>query len=67
MPPTPEELGKEVRRVWLEWASERPSPKPSWLLSWDELSEEEKEVDRRIGTRLYNMGAADASLHHLSK
>lgn len=49
-------LGQEVRRVWLEWASEQDNPKPSWLLPWEELSEADKEVDRRIGERMYRAG-----------
>lgn len=45
----PEMLGVEVRRVWLAWAREQPNPKPSWLVPWEELSEPDREVDRRIG------------------
>lgn len=51
-----EELGKEVRKVWLEWARKQPNPKPSWLLPWEELDESQKEVDRLIGEKLYTMG-----------
>lgn len=52
-----ESLGREVRRVWLAWANEQPSQKPSWLLSWDSLSEADREVDRRIGEALAILGA----------
>lgn len=51
-----EELGKEVRKVWLEWARQQPNPKLSWLTPWDELDEDQKEVDRLIGERLYALG-----------
>jgi hypothetical protein len=57
MPPRSREiLGQEVRAEWITWAREQPSPKPSWLVPWDELSEPDKEVDRRIGERLFKMG-----------
>ena len=42
-------LGQIVRSAWVSWASEQPDPKPSWLVPWDELSEPDKEADRRIG------------------
>jgi hypothetical protein len=51
-----EELGRVVRHEWLRWAREQPDPKPSWLLPWEELTEAEREVDRRIGTALYGLG-----------
>ncbi len=46
-------LGKLVRAEWVKWAREQPSPKPSWLQSWDELTEPEREVDRRIGEAIW--------------
>lgn len=42
-----ENLGQIVRDVWRDWAMEQPNPKPSWLVPWAELSEPDKEVDRR--------------------
>lgn len=54
-----ERLGREVREVWIAWAREQPDPKPSWLAPWEELTEAEREVDRRIGHRLYAQGVAD--------
>jgi cell division protein FtsL len=51
-----EMLGREVRAEWVAWAKEQPSPKASWLVPWEGLSEPDKEVDRRIGVRLYNIG-----------
>lgn len=53
-----EHLGREVRAAWVSWAREQPSPKPSWLVSWEGISEPDREVDRRIGERLFAMGAA---------
>lgn len=44
-----ETLGRIVRLAWVEWAREQPSPKPSWLKPWEELSETGREADRRIG------------------
>jgi len=40
--------GRLVRKVWVTWAKEQPNPKPSWLVPWEELSEPDREVDRRI-------------------
>lgn len=51
-----EELGREVRRIWIEWAREQEAPKPSWLVPWEELAEPDREVDRRIGEHLYALG-----------
>jgi hypothetical protein len=42
-------LGRMVRDIWVAWAREQPNPKPSWLKPWEELSEPDREVDRRIG------------------
>lgn len=47
-----EVLGKLVRLEWMDWAREHPQPKPSWLTPWEELTEPEREVDRRIGERI---------------
>lgn len=54
-----EELGRIVREVWVEWAKEQQSPKPSWLVPWEGLGEPDKEVDRRIGERLAAEGNAE--------
>lgn len=48
-PAARDDLGHLVRRVWVEWAKEQPSPKPSWLVPWEDLPEPDREVDRRIG------------------
>jgi hypothetical protein len=49
-----EALGRLVRDEWVRWAREQPNPKPSWLTPWSDLSESEREVDRRIGERVAN-------------
>jgi hypothetical protein len=57
-----EALGRLVRVVWVEWAREQPNPKPSWLKPWEELEEPDREVDRRIGERLFAYGRESAAL-----
>lgn len=49
-----EQLGRRVREVWITWAKEQPNPKASWLKAWEELSEADREVDRRIGETIWN-------------
>lgn len=44
-----EVLGRVVREAWVAWAKTQPNPKPSWLVPWSQLSEPDREVDRRIG------------------
>jgi hypothetical protein len=56
--PDREILGRRVREVWVAWAKEQASPKPSWLVPWEGLSELDKEVDRRIGAELFLIGFA---------
>lgn len=51
-----EALGRAVRDIWVEWAKEQPTPKPTWLKPWDALPEPDKEVDRRIGEKLFELG-----------
>ena len=53
-----ERLGKEVRAEWINWAHLQPEPKASWLEPWDVLTEPEREVDRRIGERIYRLAAS---------
>jgi hypothetical protein len=47
-----EAMGRLVREVWVAFAEAQPNPKPSWLVPWDGLPEDQKEVDRRIGETL---------------
>lgn len=63
VPPPPadgprEALGRQVRDVWVQWASEQPDPKPTWLVGWDELDEGQREVDMRIGETLAQAAVA---------
>jgi hypothetical protein len=44
-----EALGRFVREVWVQWASDQADAKPSWLVVWDELEPGQREVDCRIG------------------
>jgi hypothetical protein len=44
-----DDLGRFVREAWVRWAKTQPSPKPSWLVPWEELAEPDKEADRQIG------------------
>jgi hypothetical protein len=41
--------GRLVRRNFVRWAREQRNPKPSWLLKWDEIDDDQREVDMRIG------------------
>lgn len=51
-----ETLGRIVREIWVDFAREQPDPKPHHLAPWEALSEPMKEVDRRIGERLFVLG-----------
>jgi hypothetical protein len=42
-------LGRMVREAWVRWAQTQPSPKPSWIVPYDDLSEPDKEADSQIG------------------
>lgn len=50
-----ESLGRLVREVWVQWATEQSDPKPSWLTGWDELDDGQREVDMRIGEALVRL------------
>jgi hypothetical protein len=50
-----------VRDEWIAWAREQPNPKPSWLTPWEELTEPEREVDRRIGVRVADAASKDVA------
>lgn len=56
-----EALGRVVREVWIAWAKEQPAPKPSWLVPWEDLSESDREVDRRIGEAIYLIAVANTT------
>ena len=50
-----ESLGRIVRETWITWAQEQPdvADHPHWLVPWEELSERDKDVDRRIAAAVY--------------
>lgn len=43
-----DDAGQVIRTAWMEWARTQPSPKPSWLVPWDQLSEADRDADRHI-------------------
>lgn len=51
----PEFLGRLVRMTWREWAGEQPNVKASWLTLWEDLTDAERDVDRRIGMAVANV------------
>ncbi len=51
-------LGRLVRMVWVAWAKEQPDSPPHHLISWEELSEPSREVDRRIGEKVAEVACA---------
>lgn len=54
--PSRDELGNAVREIWIEWARQQDNPKPTWLVPYHELAEEDKEADRMIGEALFTYG-----------
>jgi hypothetical protein len=42
------EPGRLVRETWVTWAKRQPDPKPSWLVPWEDLSEDQRKVDAEI-------------------
>ena len=51
-------LGRLVRMTWVEWAKEQPNPKAHHLEPWENLSEVNREADRRIGLRVAAVSGA---------
>ena len=56
-----EKLGMIVRETWVKWAREQPVIREHWTDLWDQLSEPNKEVDRRIGAAIYAQAIQDAA------
>jgi hypothetical protein len=52
----PDMLGMTVRNTWLEWAKTQPNMDKTQLLSWEELSSEDKDIARKIGLAVVNVG-----------
>ena len=59
-------LGRLVRDTWVAWAMEQPGVKLSWLVTWDQLPEDDpqREVDMRIGAAVAVRAVADAKLRN---
>jgi hypothetical protein len=53
---TREDLGRQVRQRWTEWAMTQPHPKRSWLKPYGELSLADQEADNLIGVSLFCAG-----------
>lgn len=53
---TRDELGQEVRRIWVEFANFSQPLKPKHLIPWEHLDESDKDIDRRIGEKLFLLG-----------
>jgi hypothetical protein len=47
--PIREQRGRLVRETWVTWAKRQRCPKPSWLIGWDDLGADQREVDMLIG------------------
>jgi len=47
-----EELGQLVRKIWVDFCKEIGDTKSSHIAPWEELNENDKEVDRRIGEEI---------------
>ena len=64
MPDPREPLGRLVHDTWVAWAMEQPGAKPSWLVTWDQLPEDDpqREVDMRIGAAVAVQAVADAKV-----
>lgn len=44
-----DELGRMVREAWLRWAETQTNSKPSWLVPYEDLDDQDKEADQQIG------------------
>ena len=53
---TREQLGAEVREIWVAHAISQPDPKSSNLVPFAELSGPDQEADMLIGEALFGMG-----------
>jgi hypothetical protein len=47
-----EHVAKIIRETWVNYCLETGNTKPSHIAPWEELSEWDKEADRRIALRL---------------
>jgi len=56
-----EELGKLVRSTWVNWAKSLPLAKQSWLTPWEELDDQQKEIDRLLGKTVWEAALASSN------
>jgi hypothetical protein len=56
--PSRDDWGRMVREIWIRWARHQPHCKPTWLTPYEDLSEADKEVDRRIGVGIAHAAVA---------
>ena len=60
------ELGKIVREVWIAWATQLPAAMQYIMydrtVSWDNLNDAQREVDRRIGETLFQLGVVSGGV-----
>jgi len=54
MRPSRDEIGEFVRNVWIAYCTDIGDSKPSHFTPYAELSEADKEADRRIGTAVWD-------------
>lgn len=62
---TREDLGRLVHQVWDEWAKECSGSTKT--ITWNQIGDEEREIDMRIGEQLYQAGfeaGADSMISH---
>lgn len=62
-----EMVGRSVRETWVKYCIETGDNKSSHLVPYDELSEWDKEADRRIGEVLFLAGFRAAYFAEVGK
>lgn len=63
---TKDDIGRLVRDSWIAYCREIGDDKPSHLLPYDDLSEQDKEADRRIGEAVWT-AAIQHTISELNK
>lgn len=49
-----ERLGRRVHQTWIELENDQSNPNPSWLVSWDKLTETDKKAVQQIGMVIWS-------------
>jgi hypothetical protein len=53
-----DDLGRIARCAWIGWATKQSRPRKSWLLNYEDLTEDYKEANRQVGEAMMgNMNA----------